>query len=294
MLAALGLREHHYVLELGCGPLGLGRLLIPYLLPCRYFGLESQQSLLEEGVRWELGHDLMERRKPLFLVRPDFVLEEFGVQFDYIMAAEILAQSGEAQVAECLRMAAGKLAPDGLMLISWMPEIQTEYTVTRLQALGQEAGLHFHVMDSDCRAGQSWGAFSLPGCRNVPGARRVYTQLNQLEIIPGAAVGNVDVFRDVGGYLLIAGWALDPESRRPASQVLVADSSGEIRVAIPVRELRTDAAAVHGDPALWSGFRALVAMPVIGDPAKLDCYAVVAGPGRAYLLSGTPAANRQR
>ena len=40
MLLAAGLRETHRIADLGCGLLRVGRLLIPYLLPGRYYGME--------------------------------------------------------------------------------------------------------------------------------------------------------------------------------------------------------------------------------------------------------------
>lgn len=43
LLYLLGLREHHRVLDFGCGSLRLGRLLIPYLRPGRYFGIEPER-----------------------------------------------------------------------------------------------------------------------------------------------------------------------------------------------------------------------------------------------------------
>ena len=39
LLTTLGLREHHAVLDFGCGSLRAGRLLIPYLNEGRYHGL---------------------------------------------------------------------------------------------------------------------------------------------------------------------------------------------------------------------------------------------------------------
>jgi SAM-dependent methyltransferase len=50
LLTTLGLREHHSLLDFGCGSLRAGRLLIPYLLPGRYYGLEPNRCLIEDGI----------------------------------------------------------------------------------------------------------------------------------------------------------------------------------------------------------------------------------------------------
>jgi hypothetical protein len=47
LLTSLGLREHHSVLDFGCRSLREGRLLIPYLLPGRYYGLNPTTGLLK-------------------------------------------------------------------------------------------------------------------------------------------------------------------------------------------------------------------------------------------------------
>ena len=50
LLYLLGLREHHCVLDVGCGSLRSGRLLIQYLAPGRYYGLvRSIQPLVCES-----------------------------------------------------------------------------------------------------------------------------------------------------------------------------------------------------------------------------------------------------
>ena len=47
LLTTLGLRQHHSLLDVGCGSLRIGRLLIPYLNRKKYFGLEPHQWLVE-------------------------------------------------------------------------------------------------------------------------------------------------------------------------------------------------------------------------------------------------------
>ena len=43
LLTTLGLRQHHSLLDVGCGSLRIGRLLIPYLNRGKYFGIEPNQ-----------------------------------------------------------------------------------------------------------------------------------------------------------------------------------------------------------------------------------------------------------
>ena len=61
----LGLREHHSVLDFGCGSLRAGRLLIPYLLEGRYYGLEPNRWLIEDAMEHELGGALIDLKRPM-------------------------------------------------------------------------------------------------------------------------------------------------------------------------------------------------------------------------------------
>ncbi|MFP8873463.1 MAG: hypothetical protein VCB42_02780, partial [Myxococcota bacterium] len=45
LLCTLGLREHHRLLDFGCGSLRAGRFLIPYLKPGHYHGVEPNRWL---------------------------------------------------------------------------------------------------------------------------------------------------------------------------------------------------------------------------------------------------------
>ena len=69
LLTTLGLRQHHSLLDVGCGSLRIGRLLIPYLNRGKYFGVEPNEWLVDEGIRRELGETLVQIKRPdiLFL-----------------------------------------------------------------------------------------------------------------------------------------------------------------------------------------------------------------------------------
>jgi hypothetical protein len=86
LLFANGLREHHRVLDFGCGSLRLGRLLIPYLWEKCYFGIEPNRWLNDDAIAYETGVDALGIKKPQFSYREDFDCNCFGVKFDYIIA----------------------------------------------------------------------------------------------------------------------------------------------------------------------------------------------------------------
>ncbi len=120
LLVLLGLREQHYLLDIGCGSLRGGRLFIPYLLAGRYFGLEPNRWLVEEGIRYELGEELFQNKRPTFAYNSDFNLEVFGVQFDVVLAQSIFSHTGLTQLRACLASAARVLRPDGLLIATFV------------------------------------------------------------------------------------------------------------------------------------------------------------------------------
>src|SRR5215831_9764445 len=85
LLTALGLRDHHTLLDIGCGSLRAGRLFIPFLLPGKYFGLEPNKWLIREGIEKEVGKDLIRIKQPEFAHNAEFKLAAFGRQFDYLL-----------------------------------------------------------------------------------------------------------------------------------------------------------------------------------------------------------------
>ena len=67
LLTVCGLRQNHKLLDIGCGSLRLGRLLIPYLNTCNYVGLDPNKWLIDDGIRYEVGSSLIELRQPTFI-----------------------------------------------------------------------------------------------------------------------------------------------------------------------------------------------------------------------------------
>src|SRR6201998_4239980 len=66
LLTTLGLRQHHTVLDIGCGSLRVGRLLIPYLNTGNYSGIEPNKWLVDEGIQRETGRDQIRIKRARF------------------------------------------------------------------------------------------------------------------------------------------------------------------------------------------------------------------------------------
>ena len=96
LLTTLGLRQHHSLLDVGCGSLRIGRLLIPYLNRGKYFGVEPNEWLVEEGIRRELGQSLVEIKGPTFFLprhSPESIAKA-ETAFNFAVAQSIFSHCG--------------------------------------------------------------------------------------------------------------------------------------------------------------------------------------------------------
>jgi len=73
ILNEYGLDETSMVLELGCGALRVGRLLISLLSRGHYHCIEPTRGVLQDGIKFELGYDLVQRKLPAFALNEDFL-----------------------------------------------------------------------------------------------------------------------------------------------------------------------------------------------------------------------------
>lgn len=120
LLAALGLRASHKVLDVGCGSLRAGRLLIPYLDAGNYFGLDPNRWLVEEGIKHHFGPSIKKVKRPVFDFNDRFDLGVFGTSFDFVLAQSVLSHTGPALVETVLSEISSTLTPSGVGVVTFM------------------------------------------------------------------------------------------------------------------------------------------------------------------------------
>ena len=130
LLTVLGLRENHTLLDIGCGSLRAGRLFIPYLRPGRYFGVEPIKWLVQKGLDEELGHAIVEVKRPTFLYNEHFEFGKFGRTFDFLLAQSIFSHTSQAQLRKRLREASQVMTPTSIFAATFFQD-ERDYTGAR-------------------------------------------------------------------------------------------------------------------------------------------------------------------
>lgn len=120
MLFALGLREHHRLLDFGCGSLRSGRLIIPYLASGNYYGIEPNQWLVRAGIHDELGESVLRAKEPRFHDTGECQLSVFGVSFDFIHAHSVLTHAPLTMIESFFREAEVVLTKTGMILATFV------------------------------------------------------------------------------------------------------------------------------------------------------------------------------
>jgi SAM-dependent methyltransferase len=174
LLTTLGLRQHHSLLDVGCGSLRIGRLLIPYLNRGKYFGVEPNEWLVEEGIKQELGEALLEIKRPTFFFSdsPETVAQA-KVSFDFALAQSIFSHCGLDLIKNWLSAISRSLAEDGAFVATFLPgkeDSQREgwvypecvsYRPLTIRCLSAEAGLRCELLDWK-HPRQTWLLFAAP------------------------------------------------------------------------------------------------------------------------------------
>jgi SAM-dependent methyltransferase len=181
LLTFLGLREHHSLLDIGCGSLRGGKLFVPYLLPGRYFGIEPERWLIEEGLKKELGKDLVRIKQPIFSNDKNFTMSIFNQKFDFILAQSIFSHTSQLQIRRCLSEAKKVMRPTSIFAATfvkgeknysgnkWVYPGCVTYTLDHITSIIKEQGLVGKAVDWFHPNQQTWLVIVNPGKeKNIP------------------------------------------------------------------------------------------------------------------------------
>jgi SAM-dependent methyltransferase len=100
-----GLEPGHRLLDMPCGSFRVGRLLIPYLEPGHYIGLDADHELLEAGKREVLGSDLLGRAPRIGVARMPAPLPTADVAWCHALFDHIPPEATRETIVELVRAA---------------------------------------------------------------------------------------------------------------------------------------------------------------------------------------------
>ena len=175
LLTTLGLRQHHSLLDIGCGSLRIGRLLIPYLNQGKYFGVEPNKWLVSEGIGRELGETLVQIKRPTFFFfdSPD-TIEQAKTAFDFALAQSIFSHCGLDLIKGWLATVSRSLATNGALVATfligeedstktgWIYPDCVNYRPATLERAATDVNLRFEILDWK-HPRQTWALFAAPG-----------------------------------------------------------------------------------------------------------------------------------
>ncbi|MGA7275549.1 MAG: class I SAM-dependent methyltransferase [Candidatus Udaeobacter sp.] len=174
LLTTLGLRQRHTLLDIGCGSLRIGRLLIPYLNRGKYFGIEPAEWLVAEGIEHELGKAVIQTKRPTFLFTdsPSAIVEA-NTSFDFALAQSVFSHCGLDLIQGWLSAISRSLARDGALVATFLPgdedSIRTgwiypecvNYRPATLERTAAEVNLRFQILDWK-HPRQTWALIAAP------------------------------------------------------------------------------------------------------------------------------------
>lgn len=120
-LVARGLRERHYLLDIGAGCLRVGKYLIPYLGVDHYYAVEPNRRVLAHGIDNEAGAAAISAKLARFSLSEEFDFTDFRGDgyhdfedvplFDFAFAGSIFSHTDVPMTMTCLRNVRKALTP---------------------------------------------------------------------------------------------------------------------------------------------------------------------------------------
>jgi SAM-dependent methyltransferase len=173
LLSTLGLRQHHTLLDVGCGSLRVGRLLIPYLNTGNYTGIEPNKWLVAEGIQRETGQDQIHIKKPKFHFCDSAEPLPPDEWYDFAVAQSIFSHCGPDLVERWLADISSRLRDSGVLIATfligeqdcnstgWIYPACVSYKLETMAGFARNAGFKFLLLDWK-HPRQWWALYAKP------------------------------------------------------------------------------------------------------------------------------------
>ncbi len=174
LLTGAGVRAHHSVLDVGCGSLRIGRMLIPYLNTGNYIGVEPNKWLVMDGIRHETGRDIIDMKRPHFIFSDSIATARLS-NIDFAIAQSVFSHTSAFLFAQWLRELSAALAPTGCLFATvitadqdsgeegWVYPGCVSFSHQTIENLAKEAGFVVHEL-VHWHPRQTWFCFAKPHC----------------------------------------------------------------------------------------------------------------------------------
>jgi len=198
LLTTLGLRQHHELLDVGCGSLRVGRLLIPYLNVGHYTGVEPNRWLVEEGICREVGSDQIRAKRPQFFYADTTRVLPAGKTFDFAVAQSIFSHCGRDLLEQWLADLAPRLRDTGALAatfltadedcrqLGWVYPRCVNYRVDTMASLARNLGFTLVLLDWK-HPRQQWALYAKQGFDTTWFQQRSLSWNTMLEFSPNRA-----------------------------------------------------------------------------------------------------------
>lgn len=174
LLTLLGLRQQHRLVDVGCGSLRTGRLLIPYLNAGNYLGIEPNEWLVRDGISHELGQGIFDAKQPRFLYTAEPAVLDREPPSHFALANSIFSHAALPQIRQWLDHLAPHLTSYGALVatyvagaedhagLEWVYPACVTYRTETMRALAESTGFHFTTLPWRHLHGQTWALFAKP------------------------------------------------------------------------------------------------------------------------------------
>jgi len=143
LLATFGLEDEHRLLDVGCGSLRLGRLLIPFLNRGHYFCLEPNSWLHNLSIQYELGKDILHLKKPTFINHSNFSVPENIGSMDFIFVNSIFSHTAPDLLGLAVENLAKVMHERSVLLATFFVEGFSTFDSVSFTPVGQIHALRY-------------------------------------------------------------------------------------------------------------------------------------------------------